>query len=384
MNYKNLCGAILSCLLLQACTTPMGMLQRDLAIQEPQIKELATPEPIINRQLGSVNFNTNKICLSCGDFAANLTYEFADQRFKQDFPLLLEKQLRESGVFSSAAGQRLNVRATLLYLKQKSNVGEFEERKNPMTSSAVLMANMIVGYELLDENKTIGFWKISSYASSNSLSSVSRRVDALDNLLTRNIRAFILRMEADLSPKEASRAYRAFAAIYGESNDTRTAAGAIFSGTAKAVSATAGAIGDGLSLVAQNSGAIAAGLNSTAETMNSMNQEMNKNYTNAVMGNRSPYLIHLTSQENDQQSPSISKSDIPSEKITYSASNTVHVRDCVYYINVKVMASIDRLSGTGTHSGEEGAIKSNEYNRSHGIPECPDPGPTVPTNGTSR
>lgn len=266
MTLKNTLLSVFVSIFLGACASPSEMLgwakDEPFVITAPEKSQYLTATPVFSKGIAHVIFIKGNICLACGDFSDTNGIGIAhiEGRLNFWFPELLKHEIGESTLFSPVP-KSLVVKSKLLSIDQHSSVGERAERANIMTSGAVLTTKVSVQYDLIDGNNVAGSWVVTTSARSNSLVASTRLTENIDGALKRNVRAFLLRLVADYSPSDRVRATNALASLQSEVDNKRIALAYLVYGTTKVVTTTAGAIGDGLLVVAQNSDVVVAELN---------------------------------------------------------------------------------------------------------------------------
>lgn len=194
---------------------------------------------------------------------ADTQYPFLD-----DFRHALRNNLFESGAFNNEAENKLKLNATFLQVSQ--SIDGFQ-----------ISYALKINYNLLDGDKVIGSWIVTTQATSTSLRGDRRADYALGTATQRNIRSFLLSLKYSYDPAGSEVARQALIDLGGESNsdamNISSLAGYLILGTATAVKTTASVAGTvltGLADVCRSDPSCAE--KSSGSTSNTFAQEMNK------------------------------------------------------------------------------------------------------------
>lgn len=298
----------------------------DLELTSSEERQLHASRPYFNRNLGRVTLEADNACLYCGNFSPSFYRSSKEEILDRLFSAkqLLKAQLQASGVFTDASDNKLGLRVTVLSMVHDSSDGNND--KFSISSGVSMITQVKLNYELLDKTNVVASWQISTKATSNSVGQHDRIIESTDIALTRNIRAFILKLKMDYDPTESSEARESLAELDGETDNTRSILGYLVVGgavTGQAAIKTASVVSKGMADACRSDPSCANGEGSRRAQANLDATIANSNRQNAEMYERGVRQRQQQIQNDRAEQKDRAESDAAWAKLNQPRSTSV-------------------------------------------------------------
>lgn len=253
----------------------------DLTLSVSESAQAASPKPLLDRRLGRVTLSIQAPCLTCGNSTFFPRAGAVEARFSSDFLNELKTQLRQNGVLSKDAAQRLALHVNVLKISHDNTAGEQAQRENPLTHGGTQVTTITMEYVLSDGDQEIFRQSLSSKGQSNSLGVTDGPLEALDASLKKNLRVFLLSLKGALDPAFAPQAQQLASQISEDDPGTRSFLGYLVVGL--------GHVGVGAATVAEGtlevlgSDAMAGAMSAAATQMRDNQRQFDRIQHQALM-----------------------------------------------------------------------------------------------------